>query len=154
MLGYIGYNGLKSSVDSLNVTEDEQENPTLGSITFSAVAKQYGLGFVLVVTSPWSYLWWASFGPVILESDIAIGTFIDRFFVTLMFLVGIFVWVLIINISILISHEFASDEMLNNITKISAMVILLFAASILVDAIAILIYDEPLGLINRLFEIF
>lgn len=154
LLGYIGYRAIKSSVDSSNIDENDQENPASKSITFSAVTRQYSLGFVIVVTSPWSYLWWASFGPVILESDIAISTFADRFFVTLMFLVGIFVWVLIINIAILISHEFASDDMLNNITKVSAVVILLFAASILIDAIAILIYDEPLGLINRLFEVF
>lgn len=153
-LGYIGFSALKSSADTSNLVDNDLNDPTSGNITLSTVTKQFSFGFIIVVTSPWSYLWWASFGPVILESDIAIDTFADRFAVTLMFLVGILVWIFLINIALLISHEVASENMLNNITKVSAIVILLFATSILVDAFAILFYDEPIGLINKLFEIF
>ncbi|MHA2028414.1 MAG: LysE family transporter [Candidatus Kariarchaeaceae archaeon] len=154
LLGYIGYNALKSSADTSSIMDDDTTKFVQEKFQLSAISKQYMLGFVIVVTSPWSYLWWASFGPVILESDIEINTFTDRFIVTLMFLVGILAWVLIINIALLISHEVASEKMLNNITRISAGVILLFALSILIDGFAILLYDEPLGLINKLFEIF
>ncbi|OLS25005.1 MAG: hypothetical protein HeimC2_20600 [Candidatus Heimdallarchaeota archaeon LC_2] len=153
LLGYIGLSALKSKTDT---TKFLDEDKMLGSeqITFKQNRKQYGLGFVIVVTSPWSYLWWISFGPVILGSDIPIETFSDRFFVTLMFLVGIFVWVLLINISLLISQEVASDKMLDNITKVSAGVILLFALSIFIDGMWILFNNKPLGLINKLFEVF
>lgn len=151
LLGYIGLSALKTKTDSNQFLDEDIDK---GQITFKQIGKQYGLGFVIVVTSPWSYLWWASFGPVILGSDIPIETFSDRFFVTLMFLLGIFVWVLLINISLLISQEVASDRMLNNITKVSAGVILLFALRIFIDGMWILFNGEPLGLINKLFEIF
>jgi threonine/homoserine/homoserine lactone efflux protein len=154
LLGYIGYSAFKSSADISSLTYDGTMSQDRNAIRISTIGRQYVLGFVIVVTSPWSYLWWASFGPVILESDIAINTFADRFVVTMMFLVGILAWVLIINIALMISHEIASEVMLNKITRVSAIVILLFAFSILIDAVAILVNDEPLGLINKLFEIF
>lgn len=161
ILGYIGFGAIRSKVDTAfldpsqngtNAIDEGVEPQSTNRLQFTL--KQYIFGFVIVTTSPWSYLWWASFGPVILGSDIILETFFDRFVVTMMFLTGIFAWVLLLNGALMISHKFASQRTLNLITKASASLILVFAISIFIDAVWLVVYDEPLQLISRFFELF
>ncbi len=105
----------------------------------NAIIKQYTIGFAIVTTSPWSYLWWASFGPYILGSGVPLSTLEDRFAVTIFFIAGILTWVLLFNIALSISHRFASPKILNIISRFSAILILYFALKILYDAIIIII---------------
>lgn len=133
----------------------ENVNSELGNeLAPKKLVRQYGVGFVLVTTSPWSYLFWASFGPVVFTSGIPLDSFLDKITVTMMFLTGILTWLFVIGITLKISQTLASEKTLRFITKGSASLILIFAASVFIDAIWILFHDKPLLLINRFFDLF
>ncbi len=129
ILGFIGISALRSKVD--------EDNLELNNTNKHGLPKQFMYGLLIVMTSPWSYLWWVSFGPVILESGIPLLTMLDRLQVTVIFLTGIFTWVVLFNLALKVSHSFASPKVLNLITKGSAVLILLFAVKILGDALCI-----------------
>jgi threonine/homoserine/homoserine lactone efflux protein len=131
ILGFIGISALRSKVEEDNLELNNTDNHSL--------PKQFMYGLLIVMTSPWSYLWWVSFGPVILESGIPLLTMIDRLQVTVIFLAGIFAWVVLFNGALKVSHSFASPRVLTWITKGSAMLIILFAIKILGDALCIYI---------------
>lgn len=139
ILGYIGIKSLNIEIDS----SDENLDPTQSkdvkkSINKPSFFKQYRLGFVIVLTSPWSYGWWASFGPVMLSSGIILDTFGSRLEATIFFLSGIFLWVFLFNGLLKISHQFASPKFLKRVTQASALVLILFALKIISDIICIL----------------
>jgi threonine/homoserine/homoserine lactone efflux protein len=154
ILGYLGMKALRSEVstDFLEETNDKQTEE-LQKLNQNPV-KEFGIGFVIVTTSPWSYLWWATFGPVILGSNIQLSTLLDRFIVTMMFLTGILLWIIVLNGSLIISHSFASKSTLHRITQGSALLILIFAIIIFLDAIWIIFTDNPLRLLNKFFDLF
>lgn len=132
ILGFIGVSALRSKVEEDNLELGDSKNN-------HGLVKQFMYGLLIVMTSPWSYLWWVSFGPVILESGIPLLTTIDRLQVTIIFLAGIFAWVVLFNLALKVSHSFASPRVLNWITKGSAILILIFALKILGDALCIYI---------------
>ena len=129
ILGFIGVSALRSKLVDDHLLDEEKKSHGL--------PKQFMYGLLIVMTSPWSYLWWISFGPVILESGIPLLTTFDRLQVTVIFLTGIFAWVVLFNLALKVSHSFASPKVLNWITKGSAILILLFAIKILGDALCI-----------------
>lgn len=135
ILGYIGISALHSDIKV--ETKDVDVN--------LSITKQYRIGFFLVLTSPWSYAWWASFGPLMLDSGIPLSTTGERLIATIFFLSGIFTWLVIFNILLKISHTFASPRILSLITKGSAILLLGFAAKTAVDLLCVLFIFCPFG---------
>jgi threonine/homoserine/homoserine lactone efflux protein len=105
----------------------------------SSMRFQYFKGLVLVVTSPWSYLWWASFGPIILDRGIPLSSLNERLLVTLLFILGVFSWVVVISVVLQISNKFTTPRIQSNITKTSAFILIIFAVSIFFEALCVLI---------------
>lgn len=141
ILSYIGISALRMDATE-NMPEEESKylesspeasDPESGRIL--KIGRQYLTGFIIVTSSPWSYFWWATFGGYIINSGVALETFSDRLFVTIIFLGGIFLWVVLFCGALAISHRIASPAMLKRITQISALIILFFAAKIAFDAI-------------------
>ena len=128
ILGYIGYKSLRSEITEVKAEESVQRTHF----------RQYSVGFVIVVTSPWSYAWWASFGPLMLATGIPLGTFVDRLIATAFFLLGIIIWIALFNTALRVSHEFASPKVLRIITSVSALVIIGFAIYFVFNIICIL----------------
>lgn len=133
ILSFIGISALRSSPTSIETMEG-LSSPEQGSIL-----RQYALGFFLVSTSPWSYLWWMSFGPVVLNLDIPLATFADRAVAALLFLSGIFAWVFLFSLLLATSNRYASDRVIRLVTKGSALLILFFAGRVLIDAVMIFV---------------
>lgn len=139
ILGYIGIKSLKIEINNSEETTDPTQPVETDAIKYQqSFFKQYRLGFVLVLTSPWSYGWWASFGPVMLSSGIILDTFGNRLEATIFFLSGIFLWVVLFNGLLKISHQFASPKFLKRVTQGSALILLLFALKIVLDIICLL----------------
>ncbi len=130
ILSFIGISAFRSH--SVDIREIASE-----SSVSTGILRQYSLGFVLVSTSPWSYLWWMSFGPYVLNLDIPLDTFFERFIVAILFLSGILTWVLFFSALLSTSNKYAPDRVVLLITKGSAVLILVFAIKVLFDATAI-----------------
>lgn len=151
ILLYIGFSAFSTKIDTqinpenLNTSEDVKVDDAL-----SPLHKQYFTGLIIVITSPWSYLWWASFGPVVLNMDIPLDTLLDRFITTIMFLSGIFTWLIVLAIALNISSKFASNRIQNYITKGSALIIIYFGFLIFYQALKLILK----GNFNHLYYIF
>lgn len=132
ILLYIGTSALKIKVE-INPSDYHfnQSNWTRNNIRKSL--KQYFTGLVIVLSSPWSYFWWISFGPIILKSGIPLVSFYQRFVVTLVFISGIFLWILILCGGVAISRKFAQPKTLERLTIGSGYIILVFAALIIYE---------------------
>jgi threonine/homoserine/homoserine lactone efflux protein len=138
ILVYIAYGSLKTSSKKIEKSlEDETFDLENGNEYVRKLGKQYGTGIVLVVTSPWSYLWWASFGTVILFGDLQTITFdlIGRIGIVFLFLSGIFLWVLLFSGSLSLLGKIPKPSILNAIVKGSAGLLLVFAVLIGIDAL-------------------
>jgi len=139
----LGYIGIKSyHVDRTHVVDEFTGiKDLLGEETTETTKKmkQYSIGFLIVITSPWSYLWWASFGGYILGSQIALATISNRVFVILVFILGVVLWDLILIGSLFVSKRKASSIVLTRISKLSAILIIVFALKILFEAILLLL---------------
>lgn len=146
ILGYVGISAwrsdpqkqLKELEDEEEIEEHQESDANQQAVKQNSVSRQYGIGLVLVMTSPWSYLWWASFGPVILNSGLPLVTFSDRFVVTIVFLAGIFMWLLLLAIILRYSYKVASPRLISIIVKASALLIFGFAIKILNDGLCVL----------------
>ncbi|MHA2503691.1 MAG: LysE family transporter [Candidatus Kariarchaeaceae archaeon] len=128
-LSYIGISALKSEETEITVEASE------GGVAPVAIVRQAATGFVIVVTSPWSYFWWTSFGGYIINSGLPLDSSQERLIVTFYFLGGILAWVVLFNLILGISQRMASPKVLNLITKTSALVIIGFAIYILGDGL-------------------
>ncbi|MFW9995838.1 MAG: LysE family transporter [Candidatus Odinarchaeota archaeon] len=128
---------INSTFNQLMSASTEISKPELRYIV-KDFARRYITGFLLVVASPWSYLWWVSAGTIILFSDFNVPDFFSRFVLILMFLSGIFIWVLIFSAALVILGRIPNPKFFNWITKGSAFVLLFFAGIIAIDAWKIL----------------
>ncbi len=139
ILYYIGASSIRLKFEYFeNNLGASIEDQSTNKINFVSASKsQYLKGMFLVLTNPFTYLWWMSFAPIILEMDIPLSSTSDRLIVTLMFLSGIFLWVIFISMLTKISASFASPKMQYNITRISAFIILVFATTVLMEAICV-----------------
>ncbi|MHA2104723.1 MAG: LysE family translocator [Candidatus Hodarchaeales archaeon] len=147
ILVYIAYGSLRTSSKKIEKSlADETSELENGNDFAKKMGKQYGTGFVLVVTSPWSYLWWASFGTVILFGDLQTVTFdlIGRVGIVFLFLSGIFLWVLLYSGSLSLIGKIPKPSILNAIVKGSAGLLLVFALIIGIDAVCS--FGELIGL--------
>lgn len=138
ILVYIAYGSLKTSLKKISesITEESSDLGN-GNEFVRKMGKQYGTGFILVVTSPWSYLWWASFGTVILFGDFQLLTLdlIGRVGIVLLFLSGIFMWILLYSCSLSLLGKIPKPTLLNAIVKGSAGLLLIFALLIGINAV-------------------
>lgn len=135
LLFYIAWGAWNAEMTEGIAKPRPENEETLDPIQAEASAPtQYAKGFVLVVTSPWSYLWWVSFGGFLLGLGLDMEEFGSRMSVVLVFLIGIFTWVSLFCGSLGFSRRFASESVLRFITRTSAVVIVGFALLILYDA--------------------
>ena len=128
LLGYLGVSTLRKSFiydDTLIFEKDSNVNQKIN--IKSKILKRLVTGLAIVVTSPWSYLWWASFGSYIIFGDFNSFDLLPRLGIVLCFLSGIFTWVFSFSSLLTISKRFANSTFLNIITKASAVVLLLYA---------------------------
>ncbi|MDH5403287.1 MAG: LysE family transporter [Candidatus Heimdallarchaeota archaeon] len=93
----------------------------------------YSSGLFLVITSPWSYFWWASFGPYIFTKGYEISTFNQKLVVITYFLVGIFLWISIMNSILYLTNKYSTEKIISRITKGSGIIIIIFGLKILLD---------------------
>lgn len=129
ILSYIGISSIRSEINEVEVSEDQN----------NGAFKQFKLGYLLVISSPWSYAWWASFGPVMLDLGIPLTTFLQRLEATMYFISGILIWVILFNVLLKFSHNIASPKILKFITVSSAILLLAFALKIVLDIICLLV---------------
>ena len=126
---------MQSNQQALRVENKDGTNMARGRDPWSrAFLIQYGKGFGILATSPWSYLWWTTFGSYLLTSGIALETPVQRLIATLLFLSGILAWVVLFCGSLGISRKLASVQLLQFITRLSALVILGFALKFVWEA--------------------
>ena len=103
---------------------------------FARYSSQYGAGFLTVVTSPWSYLFWASFGSyIIIQFGSSSQSIEGRLAVVLMFLSGVALWVGCFSTTLAIIGKISSPRMLVWITKGSALFLLVITLPIAVEAL-------------------
>lgn len=139
ILSYVGISALRMKNNKFDKYDDEKNDILqINEQNVPSIVKQATIGFALVVTSPWSYLWWATFGTYIFNLGFALDAFTDRLQVTFFFIIGIFMWVLIFVGSLSFSKKVASPRILNLITKSSATLILIFAGGILFQVLKII----------------
>ena len=138
ILGYLGLSTLFVKVQPETMPEIEQSNKNVsyGKLNF---VKRYLTGFSLVVTSPWSYLWWVSAGTILLFSEWNVPDFLSRIIIVLMFLSGVFIWVVIFTTSLSILGKSPNPRLLKWITNGSAILLLIFALLLAQEAWQILL---------------
>ncbi|MFX0088193.1 MAG: LysE family transporter, partial [Candidatus Hodarchaeota archaeon] len=96
--------------------------------------RRYFTGLSLVISSPWSYLWWVSAGTIILFSDFNVPDFFSRMALVIMFLSGILIWVISFCTLLAIIGKSPNPKYFRWITKGSAIILLLFAGIIMNEA--------------------
>ncbi|MHA2253161.1 MAG: LysE family translocator [Candidatus Kariarchaeaceae archaeon] len=138
-LFFIGINALFMKFNTYKRQFSLPDSTNHVNEALSDINKQYVKGLVLVLTNPWTFMWWISFGPIILERDITLDTFSERTLVTLMFLVGIFSWVFFISVATRISSSFTSPSIQYNIMRVSGFLIIVFAFTVLIEAICVIL---------------
>ena len=141
ILGYLAIISLRTKPESIQDRIDQtvQKNTSTGlneTTVLKLLLVQYATGLVLVLTSPWSYLWWASFGSIILFGNYNTLNVVTRISLVLMFLSGIFLWTMLFSISLSLVGRLPTPRLFQLIIKGSALILLLFAIVIFYDAIS------------------
>ena len=134
LLGYLGISTFRKSFDTTESIDLETDLKPDGSL-ISRIRKRLLTGFAIVISSPWSYLWWASFGSYIIFGNFNSFELTSRLIIILCFLSGVFIWVVSFPSLLTFSKKFANDKFLNIITKLSSIVLLIYAGNFLLDTI-------------------
>ncbi|MFX0116741.1 MAG: LysE family translocator [Candidatus Hodarchaeota archaeon] len=134
ILGYIAWNAWTTEITD----EMIWESPRIAETAPTTYTKQFLKGFFLVITSPWSYFWWASFGSYLLGRGLDLSSIWGKLLAAFFFLSGIFVWVILFCMSLRLSRKLANVRTINLITKTSALLILAIALTIAYDAFFVL----------------
>ena len=134
LLGYLGISTFRKSFSSIEALDIKQEIVFPNSF-LSKVKRRLITGLVIVVSSPWSYLWWASFGSYIIFGDFNSYELLPRLIIIICFLSGIFAWVVSFPSLLTLSKKFANDNFLNLITKLSSLILLLYAGNFLLETL-------------------
>lgn len=152
LLGYLGISTFRKKFDNSESIEDSlrifEHNPETieqkkavynsnGSIVAS-IRKRIITGFAIVISSPWTYLWWASFGSYIIFGDFNSFELSSRILIIICFLSGVFTWVVSFSSLLTLGKKFANDKFLNIITKLSSIVLLLYAGNFLLQTLTYL----------------
>jgi threonine/homoserine/homoserine lactone efflux protein len=137
ILGYLGISTLIQNPEPQINFSDEPETPINKQkiqINQFFFIRRYITGLSLVISSPWSYLWWVSAGTIILFSDFNVPDFFSRMGLVIMFLSGILLWVISFCTLLAIIGKSPNPKYFKWITKGSAFILLLFAGIIVKDA--------------------
>jgi threonine/homoserine/homoserine lactone efflux protein len=135
ILGFLGVSALLSKPQSLEEFEIEANSATNAvEKYFKKLMRQLLIGFSLVVTSPWSYGFWASAGTILLFSDLNTPDLLSRLIIVIMFLSGIFIWVLIFPTMLSAVGRIPDPRVFQIITKGTAVILFIFAGMMAVEA--------------------
>ncbi|WP_455464076.1 LysE family transporter [Candidatus Hodarchaeum mangrovi] len=141
VLSYLGFSTLlKPSInpnESIKIRSDGNLNHKTKNYKFFLY--KYITGLSIVVTSPWTYLWWTSAGTIILFSKLNFPDLFSRLIIVLMFLSGIFLWVLVLNTTLAVIGKTPNRKFILVVTKGSAFILLIFAFVILINMFEVLI---------------
>ena len=137
LLGYLGLSTFTKSFNTNSELKIDFDISVTGSI-ISRIKKRLATGLVIVLSSPWSYLWWASFGSYILFGDFNSFELLPRLLIVLCFLSGVFIWIISFPSLLTLSKRFASEGFLNFITKTSSLILLVYAANFLLETLTYL----------------
>ena len=138
LLGYLGISTLRKNFTEEELDEIENKDHLSSLNLGSRIRKRLATGFAIVVSSPWSYLWWASFGSYIIFGDFNSFDLIPRMIIIMCFLSGIFFWVVSFSGLLTVSKKFANKSFLNVITKLSALILLIYALNFSIDTLTYL----------------
>ncbi len=137
ILGYLGLSTLfKKSIEYQNSTNPSSYNgEAFKQVKKTFLLKKYFTGLSIVVTSPWSYLWWTSAGTIILFSDFSFPDLFSRLIIVIMFLTGIFLWMFTFSTTLTVIGKSPNPKIFAILTKGSALILLVFALIIFRDMI-------------------
>lgn len=151
LLGYLGISTFRKKFESSQTIEDtfkeienkiesvdqkKQLNAT--SSLMGRIRKRVITGYAIVISSPWTYLWWASFGSYVIFGDFNSFELSSRLLIIICFLSGVFTWVIGFSSLLTLGKKFANDTFLNIITKLSSIVLLLYAGNFLLQTLTYL----------------
>lgn len=127
ILGYLGLATLLRDNDpqfknSENTNHLDQNSETDVSKFFWI--SRYFTGLSLVLSSPWTYLWWVSAGTIILFSEFNAPDFFSRIAIVIMFLSGILLWNLFFSTLLAIIGRSPNPVYFKWITKGTAIILL------------------------------
>lgn len=133
ILGFLGVSALISKPIPL----EDHLNPQNESLhpSYFRLAKQYITGFSIVVTSPWSYLWWVSMGTLILFSDFNAPDPLFRLGIVIMFLSGVLLWQLFFTTLLAIIGRLPNPSLFVWVQRGTAIILFGFAALMVNEAI-------------------
>lgn len=134
ILGFLGVSALISKPSLMEDRGSEQNNESLRS-SYSQLARQYITGFSIVITSPWSYLWWVSMGTLILYSDFNVPDPISRLGIIIMFLSGVLIWVVFFTTLLAIIGRLPNPKIFIWVQRGTAIILFGFAALMVNEAI-------------------
>lgn len=138
LLGYLGISTLRKKFSDTEIHVDQELALMPNNTLMYRIGKRLITGFAIVVSSPWSYLWWASFGTYIIFGDFNSFDLYSRLVVIFFFLSGIFFWVISFSSLLTLSKKFAKSSFLNIITKASAIILLIYATDFAINAVTYL----------------
>lgn len=132
LLGFLGVSALISKSVPLEYNPEIQGES--GNPSIFRLVRQYFTGFSLVVTSPWSYFWWASMGTLILFSDFNIPDPLFRLGIIFMFLTGVLVWQLFFTTLLAIIGRLPNPKLFIWVQRATAIILFGFAALMVNEA--------------------
>ncbi|MHA2244262.1 MAG: LysE family transporter [Candidatus Hodarchaeales archaeon] len=133
ILGFLGASALFSKPIPVNNRPNTQNESLYQG--YLRLAKQYITGFSIVVTSPWSYLWWVSMGTLILFSDFNVPDPFFRLGIVIMFLSGVLIWQLFFTTLLAIIGRYPNPELFVWVQRGTAIILFAFAALMVNEAI-------------------
>jgi threonine/homoserine/homoserine lactone efflux protein len=132
ILGFLGVSALISKPIPL------EDHPHTQNVSlrpgYLRLARQYVTGFSIVVTSPWSYLWWASMGTMILFSDFNVPDPLFRLGIIIMFLTGVLVWQLFFTTLLAVIGRLPNPKLFLWVKRGTAIILFGFAALMVNEA--------------------
>ncbi|MFX0207103.1 MAG: hypothetical protein ACFFDT_14030 [Candidatus Hodarchaeota archaeon] len=141
LLGFLGVSALFSKPVPL----ENESNIQNGSSDMSnlRLIRQYFTGFSLVVTSPWSYFWWASMGTLILFSDFNVPDPLFRLGIIMMFLTGVLAWQIFFTTLLAVIGRLPNPKLFVWVQRATAIILFGFAALMVNEA-----FQSLLAIIN------
>ncbi|UCG89811.1 MAG: LysE family transporter [Candidatus Heimdallarchaeota archaeon] len=133
ILGFLGVSALFSkpiSMENRLSPQNESLDPS-----YLRLARQYITGFSIVVTSPWSYLWWVSMGTLILFSDFNVPDPLSRLGIVIMFLTGVLIWQLFFTTLLAVIGRLPNPKLFVWVQRGTAIILFAFAILMVNEAI-------------------
>ncbi|MFX1251641.1 MAG: LysE family transporter [Promethearchaeota archaeon] len=135
ILGYLGVSTLVRppyDPEKIDLSDELQLDSKLSIL--QRLGKQYVTGLSIVLTSPWSYLWWVSAGTLILFSDFNTPDLLSRIVIVLMFVSGVLMWIILFSTTLSIVGRLPNPRLFYWITKGTAIILLLLTGLVAIEA--------------------